>query len=145
MLFLRHGRRKIKHNHQKNGIDTCLDPNFDGDFQKKIINLIAVYGIPDFIHTSPYLRTRETAEKILKIVHKFKIDQGIISRNIEVRVDIELREYLHSNYKNKNIGISSFDKMTLEYGFHLFEDEKNYEMRMKNILIKKAPSVRMRL
>ena len=69
----------------------------DGKFyaEQKAKDLIEEYGIPDRIISSPYLRTRQTAEIIAK-------EAGYTS---EIEIETELSCYIHPGYKNvlKNI------------------------------------------
>ena len=84
-IYIRHAEKKYKNGFSnKHKFDPQITDN--GEFNTEILaqKLLKLYGKPDIIICSPYLRTRQTASILRKMADE----------NIEILYDVHLSEYL---------------------------------------------------
>jgi len=96
MLYIRHGEKQYKNGRSS---DFCLDPGITQVskqfIKEKFIELALVYGIPNKIISSPYLRARETADIASSVIME------IHNVFIKPEYDPIIGEYLgHQNHRN---------------------------------------------
>jgi broad specificity phosphatase PhoE len=97
MLYVRHGKKS--YSNRKSSVYS-LDPNLTNDGKKqahhKFKYLLKKFGCPDLIITSPYLRTRETAD-----IAQFTIFE-LTDIFVPILYDSAIGEYL-GNQKNVSL------------------------------------------
>lgn len=90
-LWLRHGEKKFVNGSGTEGFHNH-DPPLKDDCEQQIIivgySIFIRMGVPDRIICSPFLRTRQTAEKIQKFF------QENYKRRVEIEVDNKICEFL---------------------------------------------------
>ena len=106
ILFIRHGKKTHKNNRApvngKNNDYYGLDPDLTLEGKEeagdKFRELINNHQIPDKIITSPYLRTRKTAEIAQTIIFE------VTSQFVEIIIDKELSEFLNKQKHDTILG-----------------------------------------
>lgn len=93
--FIRHGDRESME------IDCPLKEKGKKNSRTKALDLIKLYGVPELIVTSPYLRCRQTAEEM----------NSVLEYPVKIKVDTRLSEYSTraSEFKGE------YDEATLQY------------------------------
>src|SRR5579871_4500548 len=115
IIWLRHGEKAYDNSKGPPG-SLEHDPGLIKEAKKEIIGrakeLITLYGSPDWCLTSPYLRTRQTAQIMTSIIEE--------EQRPQVKVDVNVAEFLgyQKPYINQK-GFESFlpkaEKETLKY------------------------------
>lgn len=136
MLFIRHSVKEYT-----NGKSTAypLDPDLTEKgvvlAHDKFALLVEKYGVPNKIVTSPYLRTRRTAEIAQQVIYDTK---GIV---VDIVCDNYLSEYLNYD-KYHNIKLEEALKPeTLEYNPMLPETRAQHKKRMYDVVSNYTPNV----
>jgi broad specificity phosphatase PhoE len=132
LMFVRHSYREYRNGKSPNGTlqhDSPIMTGYRREIVFKFLYNFDVYGYPDKIICSPFLRNRQTA----------KIIKHIVSPDVEIFIDKDVEEFL--GWQKPKGGIPDLDEETKKYtdcklGIENFEDikkrtEKYYE-KIKN-------------
>lgn len=148
IMFIRHGEKAYKNNKGKPKHDPGLIKTFSDRNIIKIIKQFQIYGFPDEIISSPFLRTRETSKKIKKF----------LPLNTEIIIDKDVEEYLGfqkpigeiadlndetKKYTNPKIGVEKFDniqKRIVKFYNKIKDKDKNILVITHGILISRLAS-----
>jgi broad specificity phosphatase PhoE len=94
ILWIRHGNKLYCNGKAPEGYhqhDPPLKEDAEEDIYKKVDTLIAKFGYPDKFICSPFLRTRQTVEKMLERLY---ILNNKKTSNITIEIDTDIGEYL---------------------------------------------------
>ena len=131
-MFVRHSYRKYRNSKSPDGKlqhDSPILKGYEREIIPKFLYNFDIYGYPDKIICSPFLRARETA----------KVIKHIIPSHIEIIIDKDVEEFL--GFQKPKGGIPDLDEETKKYtncklGVETFEDIKkrseNFYEKIKN-------------
>jgi broad specificity phosphatase PhoE len=141
VVWLRHADKKYANRKGPNGVkqhDSPIKEGLTEDIDFLTSNLIKKHGIPDYILCSPFLRTRQTAEKILNYIEKnckrYKIDI-VYDNNISeflgfqhpIGEEADVEEETKLLYKpNKILLGESIDELKLRTKKHILGINESY-------------------
>lgn len=94
ILWIRHGNKLYCNGKAPEGYhqhDPPLKDDAKDEIYKKVDTLIKEFGFPDKVICSPFLRTRQTVEKILERLFLINVKRA---SNIIVEMDMNISEYL---------------------------------------------------
>lgn len=100
-----------------------MDSSLYTQVSSKFMELISIYGMPNKIYCSPFLRTRETASIILDLLNTFYLKKFSIENCNEVS------EYL-GFCKNKNLSLED-ETLKLHPNITMNESLEDLEKRVK--------------
>ena len=114
-VFIRHGDKKHDNRPaQKFGLDPELTYRDREIARELVAQLYSEYGLPKRIHTSPFLRCRQTSDMLLEYCQEVALDPEEV--DIPVVVEPELSEYFGSNY---TISTQAIRPETLQAGLYI--------------------------
>jgi broad specificity phosphatase PhoE len=118
LIFIRHGPKKYKNNHNPEGMP-AHDPPLD--CQNRLVvfkasKIFAEHGIPTKIICSPFLRTRQTAniiKNILPVETEIIVDKDVeeflgFQKPIGGKSDLDLETQKYTDVK---LGVENFEKL----------------------------------
>jgi broad specificity phosphatase PhoE len=94
VIWIRHGNKLYCNGKAPEGYhqhDPPLKEDAKEDIYKKVDSLIYEHGYPTKIICSPFLRTRQTVEKMLERLY---LTNNKITSNITIEMDMDISEYL---------------------------------------------------
>lgn len=108
-LYIRHAKKIHRNNrHRRFGLDPPIAKEERESNKLKLREIIKIYGIPEIIYCSPYLRTRQTMETLLDVMNDE--ERG----NIRIIIDPDVGEYL-GNQKEADLNLGLREE-TLSWG-----------------------------
>lgn len=128
VMFLRHGPKAFKNRKGSIGsrqLDTPLTTIGKTKIYEQSKLLIEKYGCPDMIISSPFCRTRQTADILSKTCIKH------FDRIPEFYIDSDIGEYL--GYIENPKSDEFFDE-TLKFNPIIDNDNQEFDLRVKNFL-----------
>ncbi len=126
MIFVRHGKKEYSNGKSENySCDPSLTSEGIVEAIDKFQNILEKYGIPEKIISSPFERTRQTAEIAQSVIY------NISGKKIDIYFDRNLGEYLGNQAKsNPNIK-ESLRNETLMLNPHIKENWYAFHNRIK--------------
>lgn len=124
LIYIRHSEETLDdptHEH---------DPKLTSEGQdlayKKGVRLLQKYGLPDIIYCSPFRRTRETLDHMLRD----------LSERTRARIQIvydpdSARHFKHSEQDNPDVA-----RTTMKCDIPIYEDRKEFRSRVKKLALK---------
>lgn len=131
-MFVRHSYREYRNGKSPKGKlqhDSPISSGYERSIGFKFLYNFNLYGYPDKIICSPFLRTRQTA----------KVIKHFIPDNVKIFIDKDVEEFL--GFQKPKRGIPDLDEETKKYtdcklGVEKFEDIKkrssNFYEKIKN-------------
>lgn len=115
IVYIRHG------DDAKNGymFDESLTKKGKKRSQEKAKKLVKKYGIPDIIYYSPFYRTKQTKNEMLKIVG-----------DVPTQFDIRLSRYFSQNQSE----ICNLKASTLKYNPPIIESKHDFKQRIDELI-----------
>lgn len=110
VIWIRHGNKLYCNGKAPEGYhqhDPPLKEDAKEDIHKKVDSLVFEYGYPDKIICSPFLRTRQTVEKMLERLY---IINNKKTSNISIEIDMDISEYL--GFQKPYLSEADVDKET---------------------------------
>jgi len=132
LIWIRHGNKLYCNGKAPEGYhqhDPPLKEDAKEDIYKKVNHLTQEFGFPDRIICSPFLRTRQTAEKMLERLYALNVKKA---SPIIVEMDMNISEYL--GFQKPYYSEADVDKETLDLSktkILLGESLKSLNFRVK--------------
>jgi len=146
VLFIRHGQKEYRNGEAT--ADYCLDPDLTvegrNEAYRKFYRLCERFGTPERIVSSPYLRTRETAQiaqtAIADYVYNLEstlLQKGLIPERavrivIPIHYDTRISEYL-GNHRHRDIN-KDLRPLTLIHNPVHGENYGQYSLRVREFV-----------
>lgn len=128
-IFIRHAKKLFNNGKPINGLPAHDPPLIEGqekDIEEKLKNLKTLYGIPDYVYTSPYLRTRQTSQVVCNFYN-----------HVPVSYEYNIREFLGwQKPKNSSAILDNITKVYMGGDLLGVEEPKDVEKRAKHFLNK---------
>lgn len=131
-MFIRHADKEYDNGKGVPAYDPGLTPAGIKKSQQHFLNMVNQYGLPSKIISSPYLRTRQTANIAQEVIYKHT------GTYVHIEIDPLLSEYLGHQ---KHHDIKCFHAETYKHGPIGIETKETFKLRLETFVDTIKPGV----